>query len=261
MKLRPSRILRLLRQGQNPLLFKCNLGDPRVVEIAGLAGVDGVWFCQEHVPNDWVNVENQVRAAKLHDLDSIVRVSRGSYSDYIKPFEADATGIMVPHVASVEEARQVIDWVRFQPLGRRALDGGNADGQYCAVPIKEYLQHSNSERLVILQIESPEGLEQVEQIAALPGFDVLLFGSGDFGHRIGNVEDGNDPRILSARRRIAAAARKNGKFLMAAGLFQPIAETVAEGHRIFNIGADVVGIAQYAKERVAFARQQLSPAP
>ena len=91
MKLRQSRVLKRLRNGRPASCMKLNLSDPRVVEICGLAGVDAIWLCNEHVLNDWLNLEHQVRAAKLHDVDTIVRVSKGSYSDYIKPFEADAT--------------------------------------------------------------------------------------------------------------------------------------------------------------------------
>jgi len=89
-------MLRELRAKQTPTCFKLNLGDPRVIELCGLAGVSAVWICNEHVSNDWFNLENQIRAAKLYDVDTIVRVEKGSYSDYVKPFEADATAIMVP---------------------------------------------------------------------------------------------------------------------------------------------------------------------
>jgi len=71
-----------------------DLGDPRVVELCGLSGASAVWICNEHVSNDWFNLENQIRAAKLYDVDSIVRVEKGSYSDFVKPFEADATAII-----------------------------------------------------------------------------------------------------------------------------------------------------------------------
>ncbi len=185
MQLRSSRVLKLLAAGQLPTVLKLNLSDPRVVEIAGLCGADAVWLCQEHVPNDWLGLENQIRAARVHNLDTLVRVTRGSYSDYVRPFEADATGIIVPHVANADEARQIVEWVRFHPVGKRALDGGNLDGQFCLVPMADYLRHSNAERVVILQIESPEALEHVEAIAAVPGFNGILFGPGDFSHRIG----------------------------------------------------------------------------
>ena len=231
-------------------MFKLNLCEPRIIEIAGLAGIDAVWLCNEHVPNDWSMLENQIRAAKLHDVDTIVRVSRGSYSDYIRPLEADATGIMVPHVASAEEARQIVDWVRFHPVGRRPIDGGNADGCFAQLPVKEYLHHANHERIVILQIESPEALEKVEEIAAVPGFDMLLFGGGDFSHRIGKAGAAPAAELASARRRVAAAAQKFGKYAASPGLPAPLPELLAEGHRLFGLGADVVGLGEYFRNRI-----------
>jgi len=250
----PSRVLRLIREGQLPTVLKINLSDPRVVEAAGFCGADAVWLCNEHVPNDWNSLEGQIRAARIHRMDSIVRVSRGSYSDYVRPFEAGATGIIVPHVTDADEARQIVEWVRFHPMGKRALDGGNVDGQFCLLPLDEYLEHSNTERFVILQIESPEALENVEEIAAVPGFEGLLFGPGDFSHRIGKAGQIDDPVVVAARKRVAAAANKNGKFAVTAGLIAPFEELVAEGHKLIGIGADVVGITSYIQQRLDLVR-------
>jgi 4-hydroxy-2-oxoheptanedioate aldolase len=258
---RSSRVLRRLRAGEIPTVFKVNLSEPRVSEIAGLSGVDAVWLCTEHVPNDWIGLENQIRAARIHNMDSLVRVARGSYSDYVRPLEADATGIIVPHVANADEARQIVEWVRFHPVGKRALDGGNIDGQFCLLPLDEYLHHANTERIVVLQIESPEALEHVEAIAAVPGFDLLLFGPGDFSHRIGKPGKLDDPQVVAARRRVAAAARAHGKYAMTAGLIAPFPELVAEGYRLFNIGADVVGLAGYIKQRLDLVQQEIKALP
>ena len=251
MKLRPSRLLRELRAGRNPCTLKLNLNDPRIVEMAGLAGASAVWLCNEHVPNDWTNLENQVRAARLHDLDSIIRVSKGSYSDYVKPFEMDATAIMVPHVTTADEARKVVEMTRFLPLGRRPMDGGNIDGAFCQIPVADYLHHSNTERLLILQIESPEALENVEAIAAVPGFDVLLFGPGDYSHLIGKAGQIGAPEVVAARKRVAAAALRHGKYLMSPGMIAPRAELEAEGWRILNLGADVVSLGSAFNKLVA----------
>jgi 4-hydroxy-2-oxoheptanedioate aldolase len=251
MKLRQSRLLRELKAGSNPCTIKLNLNDPRLIELAGLAGASAVWMCNEHVPNDWVNLENQVRAARLYDLDSIVRISKGSYSDYVKPFEMDATGIMVPHVTTAEEARKIVEMTRFKPIGRRPIDGGNIDGVFCQIPIADYLAHGNSERILILQIESPEALENVEEIAAVPGFDMFLFGPGDFSHLIGKPGQINAPEVVAARKRVAAAAKKNGKHLMVPGMIAPKAELEEEGWRIFNLGADVLTIGTAFNKMVA----------
>ncbi len=240
MKLRPSRILRELRSGQSSTVIKINLNDPRIIELAGLAGASAVWLCNEHVPNDWLNLEHQIRAAKLHDLDTIVRVSKGGYSDYNKPFECDATAIMVPHIISADEARNVVDMVRCRPLGSKPLDGGNMDGAFCQVSLADYCHHCNTEKFVILQIESPEALEVVEEIAAVPGFDALLFGAGDFSHRIGKLGQVTSPEVVAARKRVHAAAIKHGKHAAVASLFGQKDQLIEEGTRVFTLGADVL---------------------
>lgn len=221
-------------------MLKLNLIEPRIVELAGLAGADAVWLCNEHVPNDWLNLENQIRAAKLYNMDTLVRVNKGGYSEYVKPFECDATGIMVPHIASADEAREVVDMVRFHPLGRRAVDGGNMDGVFCQVPITDYAQHMNAERFIILQIESPEALENVEEIAAVPGFDALLFGAGDFSHRIGKLGQVTAPEVVAARKRVAAAALKHNKLVSVASLYGQKDQILEEGTTIITLGADVL---------------------
>lgn len=250
MTLRASRLLRELRAGRHPTCFKLNLSDPRIIELCGLAGASAVWICNEHVSNGWFNLENQIRAAKLYDVDTIVRIEKGSYSDYVKPFEADATAIMVPHVKTAEEAAHVVEMTRFYPLGRRALDGGNADGQYCQVPVADYLCHSNKERLLIFQIESPEAVENVDAIAAVPGFDILVFGPGDFSHLVGKAGQVDAPEVVAARKRVVAAARKHGKVLMAPGLMAPRPVLEAEGFQVFTLGADVLGLGDYFKARL-----------
>lgn len=258
---RTSRILKMLRSGQVPLVLKLNLSEPRVVELAGLAGADAVWLCTEHVLNDWHSIENQIRAARIHNIDCLVRVARGSYSDYIRPLEGDATGIIVPHVETPEEARQIVAWTRFHPLGKRPLDGGNCDGQFCQLDMDTYLKHSNEERVIVLQIESPEGLENVEAIAAVPDYDILMFGAGDFSHRIGHAGNINHPEVIAARKRIGAAARKHGKFAMVPGPMAPVKELIAEGYGMIGSGSDVWGLGQYFHEQIKKMRTETSAAP
>lgn len=247
---RRSLLLEKARAGQLVSVLKLNFSDPRVVEVAGLAGSDAIWLCNEHVPNDWLNLENQIRAARIYGVDTIVRVEKGSYSDLLKPFESDATGIMVPHVTNAEEARALVSRLRFRPLGSRPLDGGGIDGAFCQLPLVDYLRQANEERFVIFQIESPEALENVEEIAAVPGFDVLLFGAGDFAHLIGHPGELGHPEVVKARKRIGAVARQHGKFGMLAGIPDELELLRCEGYTIFNTGADVIGLATYFRNSV-----------
>src|SRR5438105_1237680 len=150
--IRPSRILAKLRAGNVAGCTKFNLADPRAIEVACLCGIECVWLDLEHCPNSIHDIENQIRAAKAYNVDAIVRVRRGSYSDLVVPLEMDAAGIMVPHLMSAADARLVARNTKFHPIGRRPLDGGNADGAYCLVDQAKYLAEANAQRLVIVQI-------------------------------------------------------------------------------------------------------------
>ena len=256
LEMRPSRTLKKLRSGGVASCFKLNLADARAAEIAAMADFDCLWTDLEHVPNDLSAVESCIWAAKAHDADVIVRVSRGSYSDYIRPLELDAAGIMVPHIMSLADAQNVVRMTRFHPVGRRPVDGGNADGAYCRIGFKDYLQQANAQRMVIVQIEDPEPLDELDAIAALDGIDMLFFGPGDFSQGIGAPGEWTHPKLLETRRRVAEAAIAHGKFAGTVAGSDQIDEYVAMGYRFLSVGADVVALSQYCASLAdAFAKR------
>jgi len=246
--MRKSKILQLLRNGQTASCFKVNLKDTQSVEIAAQSGFDCIWVDLEHIGQDWSIVASHVWATKAHNVDLMVRVPRGSYSDYIKPLELDATGILVPHVMGVEDAEKIIRMTRFHPIGRRPIDGGNADGAYTALDFNEYLASANRERFVVLQIEDPEPLDELEEIARLEGFDMLFFGPGDFSQGIGVPGQWNHPLLVETRKRVAEVAGKYGKFAATVGSTATLEELLAMGYHFVSVGADVVGLKNYCQD-------------
>jgi 4-hydroxy-2-oxoheptanedioate aldolase len=136
-------------------------------------------------------------------------------------------------------------------MGKKPLDAGNMDGLFCQVPLADYATHCNTEKLIILQIESPEALENVEEIAAVPGFDCLLFGAGDYSHRIGKLGQATHPEVVAARKRVHAAAIKNGKHVAVASLFGQKEQLIEEGTLIFTLGADVLELGNAFRKLVA----------
>ncbi|MHB9025002.1 MAG: HpcH/HpaI aldolase family protein [Armatimonadota bacterium] len=250
-QMRPSRVLAKLRAGEVAVSFKLNLADARAAEIAAMAGFDCLWTDMEHVPNDFAVIEPMIWAAKSRDVDVMVRICRGGYSDYIRPLEMDAAGIMVPHVMSLADAQTVVRQTRFHPIGRRPVDGGNADGAYCNIDFVDYLRQANDQRFVVVQIEDPEPLAELDAIAALPGIDMLFFGPGDFSHGIGAPGVWDHPQLLDARRRVAEAALAHGKFAGTVASLANAEELIGMGYRFLNIGADVIGLSQYCRSVMA----------
>lgn len=259
MKMRPSRVLQKLRAGEVVSCFKLNLADARAAEIVAMSGFDCIWADMEHVPNDWSVVEKQVWVAKIYDVDVAVRVARGSYSDYIKGLELDASGIIVPHITDLEDAKNVVRMTRFHPIGRRPVDGGNADGAYCNIDFLEYLKQANEQRFVAIQIEDPEPLDDLEAIASLDGIDILFFGPGDFSQGIGAPSVWDHPKLIETRKRVADVAVAHGKFAGTPGTPANLDELIDMGYRFISMGADVVGLSQYCSGLVAeFSKRQLS---
>ena len=247
MEMRKSRVLEILKKGGVARCIKLNLFDPKIVEIAGMCGFDSVWLDMEHVPTDWDTLENGVRAGKIYNTDVMVRVEKGSYSDYIKPLELDAAGIIVPHLMSLEEARHIVQTTRFHPLGKRPIDGGNADGAYCQIDLLDYAKQANENRIVCVQIEDVEPLPELEEIAQLDGIDMILFGPGDFSQSLGKPGEWENPELLKTRERVAEVCRKYGKYPATVGGPGNYSTLVNMGYQFINIGADVVGLSEYFK--------------
>ena len=238
-----SVVLKKLRNGEAVWCAKTNLTDPNVVEIMGYMGIHCVWLCMEHGPIDFQTVHNQVRTAKMGGMDSMVRVAKGSYSDYVRPFEMDATGIMVPHCMSAEEARNIVRMTRFQPVGRRALDSGNSDGPFCMRPLDEYVRFSNEQKFVIVQIEDKEAVDCMEDILAVDGIDAFFLGPADLSHSYGVPGQFDHPLVQGAVKKLAALAKKYNRFWGLPCGPEDAPRRIKQGARFLAAGADVIAIA------------------
>ena len=259
--MRKSRVLRKIREGKVATSIKLNMADPRVAEIAAMCGFECIWIDMEHVPNSLSVIEETVRAAKIYDADVLTRVSKGSYSDWIRPLEADSTGIMVPHLMSLEEAKKIVYYTKFHPVGRRPIDGGNADGAYCLVNADEYMKTANEERFVIVQIEDPEPLAELEEICALDGIDMIFFGPADFSQGAGIPNRMSDPKVLETRRLVAYTARKHGKMAGTVGSIDNQDALIQMGYQFINLGSDVRALAEYFCQRTERCSDKMAVDP
>ncbi len=245
MEMRKSRVLRQMRDGKVATCVKLNLSDLRNAEIAAMCGFDCVWIDMEHIPNDYSVIENTVRTAKNYDCDVLTRVPRGCYSNLIRPLEADSTGIMVPHLMSLEEAKQIVYYTKFHPVGRRPVDGGNMDGKYCLIDEADYIKQANDQRFVIVQIEDPEPLAELDEICAFPGLDMIFFGPADFSQGIGKPFQYDAPEVTETMKLIAKTARAHGKWAGTVGGPGNFDELVNMGYTFISTGADVIGLQDY----------------
>lgn len=237
-----SVVLERMRRGEAIFCVKLNITDPNVIEMVGHLGHHCVWLCTEHGPVDLETVYHQVRAAKMLGIDSMVRVPKGSYSDYIRPLEMDATGIMVPHVMSGEEAREIVRQTKFHPVGLRPWDSGNSDGPFCQRSPGEYMKFANEQRFVLVQIEDKEAVDCMEDIVAVDGVDVVFLGPGDLSQSYGVPGETSHPLIQEATQKLAALCKKHNRFWGLPSSPEQAPKYIEMGAQFLAGGADVVGL-------------------
>ena len=236
-----SKVLKKLRAGEHVLCTKINLKDPGIIEMIGLIGFDCAWFCREHL---WFNDEtlaNTVLAARSTGMDSMVRLERDNYTSAIKPLEMGARGIMIPHVSTAEQAREIVRAMRFAPMGRRGIDGVNADSGWMSIEFKEYLKFSNRETFLALQIEDPEAIDNIEEIASVPGYDILFVGPGDLSVSMGIPGDIKNKKIWNVIEKVGNMANKYNKFAGTVSISPEWAKKLLDlGYLFLSAGADIV---------------------
>ncbi|MEE8442170.1 MAG: aldolase/citrate lyase family protein [Dehalococcoidia bacterium] len=185
---------------------------PPVLEILGYSGFDWVLLDNEHGNITAENLPNCVRACEASGLVPIVRPIAGRM-DVITPFmDMGAYGVQVPHVNTPEDAKAVVDAVKYPPMGNRGFFSSNRNNKFgLGMPAGEYLEMSNQETLVCLMIEEVEGVRNAEAIASVEGVDVVFVGSGDLSVSMGFPGQNTHPEVVKSVEGAVAAILRAGK--------------------------------------------------
>lgn len=232
--MRTSQIKSKWRQGQPVLVAPLQLVDPAVFELTGLMGFDAIWMDLEHHTLSLETASQLMRAARIGCCDIVARPAKGEFMRMSRMLEAGAQAIMYPRCDNAAEAAEVVRWCRFAPLGERGFDGGNPDAPYASMAITEYIEQANRETTVIVQLESPAAVEQVDEIARVEGVDALMLGPADFSVLSGIPGQWHHPLVEQALQRISQAAAAAGKQWGAPGL------TLDYARRLLEMGAGFV---------------------
>lgn len=216
--MRDSKVLKKLRSGQAVSCFKSAYALPDIVELMGLLGADVVWICNEHIPIGAERTKEIMRAGRAADIDILYRRAFNGYDRYIQLLEAGCSGIMTPHCSSAAMAEEIVDAIKFSPLGHRGLDGIGADADFGIRPLAEYMNHANRETFLTLQVENAEAVDCIEEIASVPGVDIIFIGPADLAQSLGCPGDLKNPAIRQVIRRCVKACNAHGIFCGTAGI-------------------------------------------
>lgn len=254
--MRPSRVKNKIKRGEPALVTCAHLIDPSVHELISLMGFDGIWMDMEHHSYSLETANHCMRGARVGGADVMARPAKGEFMRMARMLEAGAHGILYPRCADAEEARQVVRWAKFAPMGERGFDGGNPDMPYCTMDMAEYVQFANEQTWIAVQIEDQKSTDRAEEIAAVEGVDVLFFGPGDFSVLSGFPGDFNHPKVQQALEKVAKAAKNTGKtWGTPAASPERVRQLLDMGARFIASGCDLI----FVKSGLEALQKNLAP--
>ena len=206
-----------------------------LVEVLAKSRLDFLCLDAEHAPFDRARLDTCLAMGRALGFPILVRVPASTPDEILKALDSGATGVVVPHVDSAEKAARIAKAGRFGH-GGRGYAGSTRWAGFATRKMPEILQQSMDETVIIAQIEEPEGVEAVEQIAATDGIDGLFVGPADLAVCYGKT-DLADPTVMDAMRRTGIAAEKHGKG------FMTFAASAADGPRLKELGITMFFVA------------------
>ncbi|KAF5981965.1 2,4-dihydroxyhept-2-ene-1,7-dioic acid aldolase [Fusarium bulbicola] len=208
------RMLNALRANGKPIMTFLGLPSLRTAQIVASTGVDGVIIDCEHGHISDDSMHHATTAIAAVGVSPLVRL-RMTHPDLIKrALDSGAHGIILPQVNTAHEASEVVKYSKFPPQGLRG-QGSPFAGFAHNVDTATYVMTANETTIVCVQIESRQGIDNVDAICAVPGVDMVFIGPNDLAlSLLGYVPaNGDEPEFLDAIAKIVAAARKHGKWV------------------------------------------------
>jgi 4-hydroxy-2-oxoheptanedioate aldolase len=213
-----------------------------IAQIAKTAGFDTLYVDLEHNMFSFDSTGQICMAALQAGIAPFVRVPSISPEFISRVLDGGALGVIAPHVSTVEEARQVVRYAKFPPIGERSYGGPLASTGFRTFPVAEANAALNDATMVICMVETVQAVENVDAIAAVEGVDMLFIGTNDLCGSIGIPGQYGDARVRDAYARTIQACRSRGKHVGIGGIgSRPdlIAEFVKAGARYISIGSDL----------------------
>ncbi|EJW11362.1 2,4-dihydroxyhept-2-ene-1,7-dioic acid aldolase [Rhodovulum sp. PH10] len=225
-----------------------------LAELFACCGYDWILIDTEHSPNEVPDIVAQLQAMSAYPTSAVVRPA---WSDMIlvkRLLDAGAQTLLFPCIQSAQEAREAVSFVRYPPRGVRGVAAGTRAGSFGTNP--HYLANAEKELCVLVQIETGEGLKNLEEIAAVDGVDGVFIGPADLGASLGHLGDSQHPDVQSAVDDAFARLRRLNK---PAGYLttnaQEAARRVAAGVEFIAVATDTSIITKGAVSALAQARE------
>ena len=212
---------------------------PGLPQIVKAAGAEFLLMDMEHSGANFDTIKTQTQLCRGIDLVPMARVPANQYTYIARALDCGVMGIMAPMVGSAEEAEFIVSCTRYPPKGRRGAAFGFTADDYLGGAVTDIIKVADERTLVMCLIETAQGIENVDKIAAVPGVDVLWLGHFDLTNFLGIPAQFDHPKYRDALKRMTAAAKKHGKVLACLTADDSWSKEYWDlGFRLFSVGVD-----------------------
>ena len=220
-----------------------NLGSSLTAEITGKQGFDWVLIDLEHGSGDRQELLMQLQALEGTPAAPVVRIGGNDPVLIKRILDLGVSGLMIPYISTAEEARQAVAAMTYPPKGIRGVASYNRACGF-SLEFDDYFAKANDGLLTALMIETREGVENVDEIAAVEGVDALFLGPLDLSINMGIPKQFDHPDMLAARKNILAACQKHGKAAGTLGASpEKLAPFIDMGYTFVAAGSDGSAVA------------------
>ena len=230
----PNTFRRDLLAGKTLIGCWASLASNVTTEILGYAGFDWLLIDGEHAPNDYTTFITQLQALKDSPSAPIVRPQWQDPVVVKRLLDIGFYNFLIPFIETAEQATRAVAATRYPPQGFRGVGTAHRSNKYGH--IADYFQRINDEICVTVQIESKQGVENAEAIAAIDGVDALFIGPSDLSAAYGVMLQPNLPEVQAAIAKIMAGAQKHRK---ACGILAPVE---ADARKYLEMGMTFVAV-------------------
>ncbi|MDR1621620.1 MAG: 4-hydroxy-2-oxovalerate aldolase [Synergistaceae bacterium] len=253
-----SALKKKLLKGETALGTFAGMDSTDAVEIIGRSGFDFVILDMEHAPGAPNSIMGQIRAAEGTGMNVLARLPNVERTTVLRTLDIGVSGVLAPQVNDTATARSFIDATLYPPLGCRGFAPTRAAG-YGSAPILDYIAEANSDLLRMVQCETEQAVGDVDEIASIPGIDLIFVGPYDLSLSLGIPGDLFHPKMVEAVDKILAVCKKSGKI---AGIFvsspEEMKKRLAQGFTFFAYSMDTLIFSAATRAIVDTARRAIA---